>query len=269
MTWQQAALASAVFGGAWLVVRARSSTTHSLAAATQELSLITALYALWRLGFQLPLTHESGALDRARQIEDLQQGLHLPSELSVQQAVLPHDWLANALNDYYAVAHVPALIMFMIWLFVRHRDHYPHWRNGLAILTAASLFLHFVRVAPPRFIDELDFVDLSQRFGFDVYGPQGSTVSDQFAAMPSIHVGWAAVVALGAVAASRSPWRWLVFAHLPLTVLAVTATGHHWWLDGVAAIALLMVGLRIDTVARRRIAARHHSEIVTLRSKAT
>ncbi|MGA9715550.1 MAG: phosphatase PAP2 family protein [Aeromicrobium sp.] len=259
VTWQQAATASAGLTVAWLVLRGRRPSAAALAAGTQELALISALYAVWRLGFQLPLTHEAGALDRARQIAEVQERLHLPSELSVQQAVLPHDWLANLLNDYYAVAHVPGLVVFMIWLFVRHRDCYPHWRNGLALLTGASLLLHFVRVAPPRFILELGFVDLSQRFGFDVYGPPGSAVSDQFAAMPSIHVGWAAVVALGAVAASRSAWRWVAFSHLPLTVFAVTATGHHWWLDGAAAIALLLVGLRIDTVARRRIVARRRT----------
>ena len=269
MTWQQAALVCAVCVGAWLLVR-RNARQGALGPTLKELSLITGLYAVWRLGFQLPLTHESGALDRARWIDRVQQDLHLPSEISVQQAVLPHDWLAWFSNDYYAVAHVPALIVFMVWLFVRHRDHYPHWRNGLAFLTAASLFLHFVRVAPPRFVTELGFVDLSERFGFDVYGPAGSNVSDQYAAMPSIHVGWAAVVALGAVAASRSRWRWLVFAHLPVTMLVVVVTGHHWWLDGAAAIVLLLVGLRLDTIVRRRVAERtSYSVTVTRRSKAT
>ena len=68
--------------------------------------------------------------------------------------------------------------------------------------------------------------------------------------MPSIHVGWAAVVSLGIVFSSSSRWRWLYLAHLLITVLAVSATGNHWWLDGVAAIAILGVALWIDRFVR-------------------
>lgn len=266
VTWTQSAVLCVLALGAWLIARRSTSTPRRWAPAFKELGIIAGLYSVWRLGFQLPLTHESGALERARWINDLQLGLHLPTEITVQRAVIDHDWIARFANDYYAIAHVPALVVFMVWLFVRHRDHYPHWRNGLAALTGASLFMHFIRVAPPRFIDELGFVDLSQRYGFDVYGPAGSAVSDQFAAMPSIHVGWAAVVALGAVTASRGPWRWVVFAHLPLTVFVVAATGHHWWADGVVAVALLLVGLRLDTVVRRRATDPTSSGRITERS---
>jgi hypothetical protein len=78
-------------------------------------------------------------------------------------------------------------------------------------------------------------------------------VSDQFAAMPSIHVGWAALVSFGIVAASTSKWRWVFMAHIVLTIYAVSATGNHWWLDGIAAIVLLVAALRIDDYARPRI----------------
>ena len=42
-----------------------------------------------------------------------------------------------------------ALIAFLVWMFFRHRDQYPHWRNGLALVTAGCLVIRFVRVAPP------------------------------------------------------------------------------------------------------------------------
>jgi len=69
--------------------------------------------------------------------------------------------------------------------------------------------------------------------------------------MPSIHVGWAALVSFGIVAASTSRWKWLFASHIVITMFAVTATGNHWWLDGIAAIALVVVALRIDTWVRR------------------
>jgi hypothetical protein len=122
------------------------------------------------------------------------------------------------------------------------------------MLTAACLVIRYIRVAPPRFLPELGYIDLATRYGLSVYGPVGTGVSDQFAAMPSIHVGWAALVSFGIVAASTSTWRWVFVAHLVLTIYAVSATGNHWWLDGFAAIVLLGIALRIDDYARPRVA---------------
>jgi len=111
--------------------------------------------------------------------------------------------------------------------------------------------IRFVRVAPPRFLADLGYIDLAERFGMSIYGPVGTGVSDQFAAMPSIHVAWAAVVSLGVVSVSTSRWRWVFLLHLVFTMLAVSATGNHWWLDGLVAIALLVGGLQIDNRVRR------------------
>ncbi|MBC7631589.1 phosphatase PAP2 family protein, partial [Aeromicrobium sp.] len=256
-TWDQAATAALINIIAWFVVgRSRTSRAKvALQPAFREFALISSLYSIWRLARQLPFTHESGAIERARDIERIQLDLHLPTEISLQHFVISHDWLARLVNAYYATLHVPALIIFLVWLFVRHRDRYAHWRNGLVAVTLGCLIIRFVRVAPPRFLDEHGFVDLSTRYGLGVYGPVGTGVSDQFAAMPSIHVGWAAVVALGVFASTTSRWRWLVVMHLPATMFVVAATGHHWWLDGVVAVVLLAAGLRLGTGVSRRRAA--------------
>jgi hypothetical protein len=252
-SWEQAAVATLLSLVAWLVVARLppSRAGDAVIPAFREFALVAGLYAVWRLARMLPVTHEAGALDRARDIDSLQRWLHLPTEIGVQHAVVAHDGLARFVNGYYAIVHVPALVAFMVWAFVRHRDLYPHWRNGLVAVTAGCLVIRFLRVAPPRFVDELGFVDLSTRFGLGVYGDVGTGVSDQFAAMPSIHVGWAAVVALGTFAITRSPVRWLVLMHLPMTVFVVAATGHHWWLDGFVAVLLLVAGLRLDAWTRR------------------
>lgn len=257
-TWDQATIASLLSLAAFLLLRRLPVTRvgDALIPAFREFALISGLYAVWRVARELPLTHEVGAMDRARDIDHLQIALHLPTEISWQHFVIRHDWLASLTNAYYATVHVPALLIFMAWLFIRHRDRYPHWRNGLAILTLGCLIIRFIRVAPPRFIPELGFVDLSVKHGFDIYGDVGTGVSDQFAAMPSIHVGWAAVVALGVFFVSQSRWRWVIVLHLPITIFVVAATGHHWWLDGIVALALLAAGLWLDTVARRAMGRR-------------
>ena len=245
VTWDQAVVAGIIVGAIGLFVKRLNPTRTRdfLVALCTEFALMATLYALWRLARVLPLDQPEGAIERARQINNLQQSLFFPTELSLQHFVLDHDWLARVTNFYYAIAHMPVTIAFLIWLFVRYRNVYPRWRNCLALLTGASLVIRFVRVAPPRFLPELGYIDLATRYGLSVYGPVGTGVSDQFAAMPSIHVGWAAVVSFGIVAASTSPLRWLCLLHLAFTMLAVAATGNHWWLDGLAAVALLGVAL--------------------------
>lgn len=245
VTWDQAVVGAIVAGAISLVVR-RFNPTKSrdfVVALCAEFSLMATLYALWRLARVLPLDQPEGAIERARQINTLQQNLFFPTELSLQHFVLDHEWLARLFNFYYAIAHMPATIAFLIWLFVRYRTVYPRWRNCLAFLTGASLVIRYIRVAPPRFLPDLGYIDLATRYGLSVYGPVGTGVSDQFAAMPSIHVGWAAIVSFGIVAASTSRWRWIFMLHFVVTMLAVSATGNHWWLDGIAAVALLGIAL--------------------------
>ena len=257
-TWNEAALAALLSGLLALVLKRfpKSKPAAMVAPAAQEFAFVAALYSIWRVARQLPLAQDEGAIERARQIVQFQTTLHFPTELSLQEFVLRYDWLARFTNTYYATVHVPALIAFLIWLFVRHRDKYPHWRNGLVILTAFCLVIRFVRVAPPRFLPDLGYVDLSTRYGLNIYGPVGTGVSDQFAAMPSIHVGWAAVVSFGIVAASTSRWRWLFLLHVILTMLVVSASGNHWWLDGIVAMILLAIALGMDTIGRALAAKR-------------
>lgn len=257
-TWNQAAVAAVVCATVFLLVRrTRPSRVRAITQpAALELTLMCTLYSIWRLARVLPLDRQAGAIQRARDINQWQHDLHIPSELSLQHFVLRHEWLGRFMNYYYAIMHVPALIAFMVWLFARHRDKYGHWRNGLAMLTAFCVLIRFLRVAPPRLVPGLGYIDLASIFGLSVYGPVGTGVSDQFAAMPSIHVGWAAVVSFGVVAASTSRWRWLALGHVVLTALAVSATGNHWWADGFVAIALLGLGLLIDSGGRRLLRSR-------------
>jgi hypothetical protein len=252
-TWSQALVAAVVSGAVALALR-RSRPTRAgeiVGPAALEFAFVASLYSIWRMAKNLPLEQADGAIDRARDIVRIQEFLHLPSELTLQRFVLDHEWLAQLSAAFYAIAHVPGIIIFLVWLYARHRDVYPHWRNALAILTAFCLFIRFVKVAPPRFLPDLGYLDLSEMYGMSVYGRAGTGVSSQFAAMPSLHVAWAAVVAFGALAASTSRWRWIGMAHLVVTMIVVAATGHHWWLDGIVALGLLWVSLQLDTVGRR------------------
>ncbi len=263
-TWSQAAIAAMIAGLVAVVLRrSRPTRVGDIAGpAALEFAFVASLYSVWRMAKNLPLTQADGAIDRAYDIVAVQDFFHLPSELTLQRFLLDHDWLAWFSAYYYAMAHVPAIVVFLIWLYARHREVYPHWRNALAILTAFCLFIRFVKVAPPRYLTELGYVDISALQGIDVYGEAGTGVSSQFAAMPSLHVAWAAVVAFGMLAATTSRWRWTGTVHLVVTMLVIAATGHHWWLDGIVALVLLALALQIDTLGRRAVASLRRAAVI-------
>lgn len=255
-TWQQSSIAAILFALLIVVFRRARPTplTTSLAQAATEMAIISGLYSIWRMARKLPLVQAEGARDRARSIAEWQDRFWLPSELTVQEFLIDYDWLGRLASLYYIGLHVPALWVFLVWLFIRQRHAFSRWRNVLAILTAFCLFIRFVRVAPPRFLPELGFIDLPAVYDLSPYGPVGTGVSQQFAAMPSIHVAWAAIVSIGVVAASTSAWRWLALLHVIITVVVVAGTGHHWWADGLIIAPLIAASMAIDTYGRRLLA---------------
>ncbi len=204
-----------------------------------ELVLMFTLYGIWQWVHERAVTKTAGAIDRASSVYDFEQAIHLPSELTVQNAFINHKLAMQFLNVYYGGAHVPAVGILLVWLFWRHRDRYGRVRWALALSIAGCLAIQTIPVAPPRFLPELGFVDAGLKYHLSVYGTGGSGISNQLAAMPSLHVGWAVLVGVAAVAIGSSRWRWLVLAHPVLTVLAVVATANHWWLDGVVAAMIL------------------------------
>ena len=236
--WDVAAVISALLAlGVFSARRSPRRWVQGVRTFSRELSLVLLLYSIWQLAHVWTRTNVVGATDNARTIVDIQDWMHLPSEASLQDLFLPHPLWVQAMNIYYATVHVPALGAFLIWLFYRHRDHYAPVRNTLALLTGSCLMIQMIPVAPPRMLP--GFVDTGLLYEQSVYGRGGSGIANQLSAMPSVHVAWAAVVTAGVIWIGRSRWRWLVLLHLVLTMLSITVTANHWWLDGIVAVVLL------------------------------
>jgi hypothetical protein len=246
LSWSQAAVLALFLAGFGVLVR--PAGRHWLVVATavgRETALVLALFSFWQLAGEVSLLRLTAARGHGLWIWHVERALHFPSEVTVQRWFLPYPTIIKLFNVYYATVHFPALIIFLIWCFFRHREHYPSVRNTVAILTASCLLIQLIPVAPPRMFGNFGFVDTALRYGQSVYGVVGSGFADQLSAMPSVHVGWAVLIAVFVLRISRSQWRWLVLVHTSLTVLIVTVTANHWWLDGVVAVMLL--GLAIVT----------------------
>lgn len=223
-----------------------------LAAVTREVAIVASLYALWQYVFALTVTRTAGAMSHARSIYDLEGAVGLPSELTVQRWSMRSDLVIEFLNRYYAYMHVTAMGVLVVWLFFWHRDRYPRIRNVLALSTGACLAIQSIPVAPPRFLPDLGFVDTALLFGQSVYGEGGSGLSNQLAAMPSVHIAWSTLIAGAVIWASKSRWRWLVVTHPVITLWAVVATGNHWWADAIVAWALLAASVGIIEMLTKR-----------------
>jgi hypothetical protein len=212
-----------------------------VAAASFEIAFVCGLFSLWQFANRLTRGHSTGGLKRGREIYHDERVIYLPTERSVQRLILGHPDVVRVANYYYDTAHLTVMFVFLIWLWLRHRDKYPFYRNMLAFFTGMSLLIQTVAVAPPRLIGGTGLVDTAALYGQSVYSVIGSNIADQYAAMPSIHVGWAMLISLAVVCASTSRWRWIFLLYGPLTFFVVVATANHYWLDGFAAMGLLVI----------------------------
>jgi hypothetical protein len=209
--------------------------------ALREVLLVAVLFVAYKIGRLAADGHAGVAMDNAENVWRLERLLHLPSEYWLQQAFLDSEWLVRAANCYYAYVHFPATAACLIWLYGWRRSSYVPVRRLLAWLTAASLVVHLLMpLAPPRMLAAVGMVDTGHRYGPAVYGaPATDTLTNQYAAMPSLHVGWALAIAIALMGVTRGPWRRLWLLHPAITVLVVVVTGNHYWLDAIVVAALL------------------------------
>jgi len=221
----------------------------------RESALVVALFALWQFAGSFSVMGPDGALGRARWLWDAERVVHMPSEASLQRLVMPHPPLMQAFNLYYDILHFPVLIACLIWLFVWHRDRYGSFRITLVAFTGLCLLIQLIPVAPPRMLTGIGMVDTAALYGQSVYSSSGGFEADQLSAMPSVHVGWAILVAIVVITVTRSRWRWLALLYPALTSVAVVVTANHFWLDGVAAAIVLVLVLAAQALVRRLRAA--------------
>ncbi|MFD8143131.1 phosphatase PAP2 family protein [Streptomyces sp. NPDC059708] len=212
----------------------------------RELLLVAGLFSVYKAGRTLSTGRTDEAFRNAARVWDAERALHLPGEGAVQRLLLHSDGVVHAANTYYAAVHFPATVLFLAWLYLRRPGHYLWTRRVLTVLTGAALALHLsFPLAPPRMLEAAHLVDTGQVYGPTVYraAPDADTLANQFAAMPSLHFGWALMLALGMIAATRSRWRALWLLHPLATLLVVVGTANHYWVDAIVATLLLGAAL--------------------------
>ncbi|HZC69676.1 MAG TPA: phosphatase PAP2 family protein [Jatrophihabitans sp.] len=211
----------------------------------QEIAIIAFGYWIYTLGRNAIPDQETIARRHGRSIQHLQDLLHLNWEMSFNHFVAGTEWLAQTMDYYYSTMHFIVTISVMVWLFVRRSHVYRGARTVLVATTLLAL-LGFVLypTAPPRLLGQYDYIDTVVKFHTwgSLADPDIAQHSNQYAAMPSLHIGWALWSGIAIFLCARQLWvRLLGLAHPLATLVVIVGTANHFILDAVGGAAILLL----------------------------
>jgi hypothetical protein len=221
----------------------------------QEIAFIGFVYFLYTLVRDAVPSHEIGAFNRANSVLSIEQWLHVDIEHSLNALVAHHAWLAYISDYYYATLHFVVTIAVLVWLYLRHPLRYRSIRTVLIVTNLVALVgFWFISLAPPRMLP--GFVDTVVKFHTWGSFASGSVAkeSNQFAAMPSLHIGWSLWCAVAIAALAKRRWVRLLGGLYPaLTFFVVIGTANHFVLDTIGGAVALGMGI----VVERLLSGRH------------
>lgn len=222
----------------------------------QEVLFVGICYELYSLVRNAVPSHEHVALDRARDVLSLERWAHVDIEHPLNRLVSHTHALAYLCNYYYATLHFVVTIAVMVWLYRCHPLRYRAARTVLMAATVLALLGFWLyALAPPRMLS--GFTDTIVTF--HTWGSWGSSgidsASNQFAAMPSLHIGWSMWCASVLVRVAKRPWVRVLGALYPVaTLLVILGTANHFLLDAVGGVVVLAAGFGVQRVLSGRAA---------------
>jgi hypothetical protein len=226
--------------------------------AVREVALVAGLYVGYTASRLVADASRSRAVGRAAALQARERAWHLDVEGRLNRLVTGREVIEVAAAYWYSLTHYVVTAAVLVWLW-RHRPAaYRRLRATLAWATAAALLLYLtLPLAPPRFLpgytDTLERTSWAGWWSGDASAPRGlGGATDQLAAMPSMHVGWAVWVAIAVVATTASPWRHVAWLYPAITCAVVLGTANHWAAD--AAVGAVLVVAAWYVVARTTVA---------------
>ena len=229
----------------------------------REVLYVLAFYSVYTFVRNRGVATDSVATARRHALEviDLERRLGAFWEEGIQEQFLDWRGFIQFWNIFYGTAHFVVTIFALVYLFRRMAHRYPLWRNTLACTTGLALIgFAFYPLMPPRLLDaSFGFVDTLKEIGGLWSFDSGAVakVSNQYAAMPSLHFAWSTWCALVLLPAVRRPWvRALVVAYPAMTLFAIVVTANHYWIDAAGGAATLGAGFLLGRAVTRALEAR-------------
>jgi hypothetical protein len=195
------------------------------------------------------------ALANAQRLIDIERSLGIFAEAEWQRWASQSDLQVRLWNFAYFWLDFPLIAVLALLLYVRRRPQYTLTRDAILCSGVIALVCYaVVPLAPPRLTPETGLIDTLERFNNLSYQAQSTSFFvNPYAALPSLHVGWAFLVSFGVLTAFPGNRLVLGLAVLhPLTQWASTVfTGNHYFLDGVAGVVAAAAGLGIALALQR------------------
>jgi PAP2 superfamily len=220
----------------------------------QEIGFIVIVYELYSLTRNAVPSHDVKAFHHADRVLSIENWLHIDIEHSVNSFVAHISWLAVICNYYYSTLHFIVTIAVLIWLYRAHPLRYRPIRTVLIITNLIALLgFWFIAVAPPRMLAGYTDTLVTYHTWGSLASPDVEKVSNQFAAMPSLHIGWSLWCAFVIVTLAKRTWVRVLGALYPLaTFFVIVGTANHYVLDAIAGAATMCVAVLIERVLTGR-----------------
>jgi membrane-associated phospholipid phosphatase len=229
---------------------------HRVARDVAELLLVALAFLLYFVVRANVIDRPDLALENARHVVDWEQALGIYVELDWQEAVLDERLIVRFFNFVYFWLDFPLIAALGLLMYFTRRRQYTFTRDAILFSGALALVSYALfPVAPPRLLPESGIVDTLQALDNFSYQAQSTEFFvNPYAAMPSLHVGWAFLVSIGVVRAFPGNRIVLLLAVLhPIAQWASTVfTGNHYFLDGVGGVVVALAGLGFATLMQQR-----------------
>jgi hypothetical protein len=245
---------------------ARDDVTNTRLRWWVEILVLLALYIVYsaiRNEFGSATVSPEHAFDNARRVIDIERELGLFIEENIQDAFLGYRLFLQFWNVFYGTLHFWITGYALIYLFRKQPARYSLWRNTIIFATLLGLIgFAFFPLMPPRLLDAgppfggfagYGFVDTLAVYGglwsFDSGAME--QISNQYAAMPSLHFAWALWTFLVLFPHMKHRWSKILIAAYPwLTLFAIVVTANHYWLDAIGGVVVLAGGYGIAWALR-------------------
>jgi membrane-associated phospholipid phosphatase len=210
--------------------------------AFRQVMIMLVCYLAYDLSRALAQGREAVALANGVFFMNLEKALHIWWEPWIQARVSAVDPLMTLLVWTYQYAHLPIIIGAMVWVFTQRREWWKLYRNWfLAMNFIAVLVFALLPTAPPRMIFTSGIADINFLHGVRQHIFENGVLANPFAAMPSLHFGYALFIGLMLFTLTHSRWtRYLGFVYAFVVLVAIVATGNHFIIDAVAGALVVL-----------------------------
>jgi hypothetical protein len=212
-----------------------------------EVATLAALYLVYEIVRGQGHATVAAAREHTDWIVELERRFHVFGERAVQHAADAVPAAPTLLGIAYIVLHFAGTTAFLVWLYRRHPERFALVRNTLIAATGIALSLYVLfPVAPPR-LAALGFVDtVSHSAKVNLSSDLLGSLYNPFAAVPSLHFGYALLVGVTLAAVARSPVVRVLGALYPaLMLFVIVATGNHFFFDAAAGALAIGAGYLI------------------------